>query len=229
MLFFAQKIPPSRTDSQPPTGVFLALIVGLGLFATLLVPAGPAFAESSAQKGRDDLCPAAPDHSATLDRLIRDVQRASSEADARRISNQMWAFWAQAPDARAQAILDRGMTRRAAFDFLGALADFDLLIAYCPDYAEGYNQRAFVHYLRQDYATALPDLDRAIALSPRHVAALSGRALSLFGLQRISEARAALGAALILNPWLPERSLAIPGGALSQEPVQPASPSGEDL
>ncbi|NVK14641.1 MAG: tetratricopeptide repeat protein [Rhodobacteraceae bacterium] len=160
-------------------------------------------------------CPEAPDHSTPLEVLTEEVQGAESETQAREIANRMWEYWADAPNAQAQAILDRGMTKRSAFDFLGALADFDQLIAYCPDYAEGYNQRAFVHYLRRDFASALTDLDRALELSPRHIAAMSGRALSLYGLSRLEEAREALAAALKLNPWLPERYLADPGGPLA--------------
>ena len=82
------------------------------------------------------------------------------------ISNRMWEFWADAPNEQSQVILDQGMSRRAAWDLLGALQDFDRLVEYCPDYAEGYNQRAFVNYLRQDYTSALRDLDRTLQLSP---------------------------------------------------------------
>lgn len=169
-------------------------------------------------------CPAAPDHSASLDMLIEDLNAARSAAQAQEISNRMWAYWADAPDAQSQAMLDRGMTRRAGYDFAGAITDFDRLVAYCPNYAEGYNQRAFVHFLRQDYAAALPDLDRALDLSPRHIGALSGRALSLYALGRMHEARAALQAALALNPWLPERALIAPGGPLEQ-----MIPEGEEI
>ncbi|MEK0163144.1 tetratricopeptide repeat protein [Phaeobacter sp. A36a-5a] len=169
-------------------------------------------------------CPAAPDHQGAVDLLIGRVQAAPDEASAQQISNQFWQYWADAPNAQAQALLDRGMTRRSAFDFLGALEAFDRLVAYCPDYAEGYNQRAFVHYLRRDFGAALTDLDRAIALSPRHVAALSGRALSLYGLSRLTEARQALEQALALNPWLPERHLVAPGGPLAPEGAGPTTP-----
>ncbi|MBY6138738.1 tetratricopeptide repeat protein [Leisingera daeponensis] len=167
-------------------------------------------------------CPDAPDHSTPLEALLTEVQEAETEAQAREIANRMWEYWADAPNAQAQAILDRGMTKRSAFDFLGAIQDFDQLIAYCPDYAEGYNQRAFVHYLRRDFSSALTDLDRALELSPRHIAAMSGRALSLYGLSRLEEARSALAEALALNPWLPERYLAEPGGPL-------APPGGGDM
>ncbi|MDX1780632.1 MAG: tetratricopeptide repeat protein [Thalassovita sp.] len=161
-------------------------------------------------------CPAPPDHADALADLFEQVQQAPNEYQARLITNDMWALWADAPDEMAQEVLDRGMRKRRAFDLIGALDDFDRLIAYCPDYAEGYNQRAFVRFLQQDYARALDDLDRAIALSPAHVAALSGKALSLMGLGRMEEGQAVLRLALALNPWLPERHL-----------LQP--PPGEDL
>ncbi|MEM6660474.1 MAG: tetratricopeptide repeat protein, partial [Pseudomonadota bacterium] len=51
--------------------------------------------------------------------------------------------------------------------------------------------------------------------------AISGRALTLLGLQRLEEARAALSQALDLNPWLSERALLAPGG--------PLEPPGQDI
>lgn len=177
----------------------------------LAVSAGSALAE----------CPAAPDHGARIDALLAGTRAAANEGEARRIANDMWAYWTDAPDEVAQAMLDQAMGKRRSYDFLGALSDLNKLIGYCPEYAEGYNQRAFVYFLQRDFAPALADLDRAIALSPNHVAALSGRALTLVGLGRTAEARTALGAALALNPWLPERSLASPGG--------PLAPEGEDI
>lgn len=152
-------------------------------------------------------CPEASDHSVALNELIREVQTAPDQQSAQVAANEMWALWTDAPDATAQEILDRGMQRRAAWDLLGALEDFDTLIAYCPEFAEGYNQRAFVNFLRQDFEVALADLDRAVDLAPRHIAAMAGRALALIGLGRKAEAQVTLRKALMLNPWLPERGL----------------------
>lgn len=172
--------------------------LGMKPVFTLLFSASAAFAAE---------CPQAPDHSKAVDALIAQVQSADNQLIAQELSNDMWALWADAPDETAQEMLDGGMQKLSAWDLLGAREDFDRLVRYCPDYAEGYNQRAFVNFLRQDFDAALPDLDRAIELSPRHVAALSGRALTLIGLGREAEAQDALAAALELNPWLPERSL----------------------
>ncbi|MCA0929082.1 tetratricopeptide repeat protein [Ruegeria profundi] len=174
---------------------------------------------SSAANAQD--CPAAPDHTDGISGVLAQIQQADTEQAARALSSQLWEFWADAPDQSAQTVLDRGMSRLRASDLSGAIEDFNKLIAYCPSYAEGYNQRAFANYLRHDFKAALPDLDKAIELSPNHVAAISGRALTLLGLRRIEEAREALNEALELNPWLSERHLLATGG--------PLEPPGQDI
>ncbi|MFD0858670.1 tetratricopeptide repeat protein [Roseovarius aquimarinus] len=152
-------------------------------------------------------CPAPPDHSDALAALIEEAQAAPGRAEGMAVSDKMWALWAEAPDTRAQELLDEGMERRQSFDYDGALTAFEALVDYCPDYAEGYNQRAFIRYLREDYEAALPDLDAALERTPRHVAALTGKALTLVALGRKGEAALALRAALEMNPWLSERAL----------------------
>ena len=150
-------------------------------------------------------CPPPPDIAAVQDRLLAQIKVAPNESSARQISSQLWDLWSRAPDERAQEMLERGVKAHAAFDFDTAIEAFDELVVYCPDYAEGYNQRAFVNFLRQNYATALVDLDLAIDRSPKHVAAISGKALTLMGLGRDDEAQEVLRFALSMNPWLAER------------------------
>jgi len=165
------------------------------LFA--LVLAAPAWAE----------CPAAPDISAQLDALVDEARTAPNERAGQDVSGRMWQQWLRAPDAQAQSWLEEGMERRRVFDFAGAIAAFDALVAYCPDYAEGYNQRAFVHFLREDHDAALVDLDKTLSLQPRHVGALTGKGLTLFALDRVTEGQDAIRAAVELNPWVSERRL----------------------
>lgn len=177
------------------------------LCAMIALPlAAPAFAD----------CPAGADQSDEMARLLAQVQAAPTEGASRRYSQGMWEIWLDAPDARAQDMLDRGLRATRSYDFATAYDYFTQLITYCPDYAEGYNQRAFVNFLRKDHAAALVDLDVAIDLNPTHVAAIAGRALTLMGLGRTEEGQQTLRAALDLNPWLSERRLLI-------------EPEGEDL
>ncbi|WP_298678921.1 hypothetical protein [uncultured Lentibacter sp.] len=173
---------------------------------------------------RAESCPEAPDHSVALAELVEAVRAAPNEMHAAPLNTQMWELWTDAPDAAAQAILDSGMRKRGSFDLLGARAEFDRLVAYCPDYAEGYNQRAFVNFIRQDYEPAIADLTRALALSPTHTGALTGRALSYYALGRLAEARADLEVALGLNPWLPERHMLADPNMKGT-----ATPKGDDL
>ncbi len=145
------------------------------------------------------------DQSALFDRL----KSAPDQAVANSLMDQLWRIWTLAPDAKAQDLLDRGMEARESFDFLGSRDILDGLVEYCPDYAEGYNQRAFANFLREDYAAALVDLDRALELEPRHMGALSGKALTLMGLGRRDEAQVILKEAVALNPWLKERGMIV--------------------
>ncbi|MDQ2094631.1 tetratricopeptide repeat protein [Rhodalgimonas zhirmunskyi] len=152
-------------------------------------------------------CPPAPDHGVALARLIEQLRAAPDARMAQQISDEMWALWLDAPDPAAQALLDLGMHRREAGELPEAREALDELAAYCPAYAEGFNQRAFVSFIAGDYAAAVPDLDRALELQPTHLGALTGRAMALIALGRDDAARRDLIRAVSLNPWLAEKRL----------------------
>jgi tetratricopeptide (TPR) repeat protein len=170
-----------------------------------------------------EVCPPAPDIAARTAPLMAAVRVAPDPVTARALTGELFKLWALAPDARAQELLDNGMERRAAYDFTRARAFLDELVAYCPAYAEGWNQRAFVYFLTADYALALEDLEVALDLAPDHIAAKAGLALTLMNLGRMEAGQAVLREALALNPWLPERGMLLP------EPGPGPIPEGEEL
>lgn len=167
-----------------------------GIFAAAILLAAPAA----------QACPDVVVDEVRREALMAQVRVAPDASTAQALTNELWEIWTNAPDARAQALLDNGIERRAAFDLEEAIVAFDALIDYCPSYAEGYNQRAFVLFIRQDFTAAIADLDVALARSPEHLGALTGRAMALMALGRDAEALRDLRAALALNPWLKERS-----------------------
>ena len=160
--------------------------------------AAPAFGET---------CPPVADRTAEKEALYAGLRAAQNELGAAPYNAGLWEIWLDAPDETAQALLDQGMALRRVYDFLGAVAALDKLVAYCPDYAEGYNQRAFAYFLGRDFSAALADLDRTLAIDPRHVGALSGKGLTLIELGRNEEAQVVLKEAVSLHPWLAERAL----------------------
>ena len=87
-------------------------------------------------------------------------------------------------------------------DFKTAVAKFDAVIKARPDFAEGWNQRAIVHFLNGDIAGALDDVERTLALEPRHFGALSGRGECYLRLRRPRDALAAFQQTLRIDPWL---------------------------
>ena len=121
-------------------------VIALCLFAA------PAFAQ----------CPPPTDITARIDQLVSEARAAPNEMAGREISDKMWQLWLVAPDEPAQELLDAGMRARTSYDYLAAIDAFSKLIDYCPAYAEGYNQRAFIRFLTQDYEAALDDLDAGI-------------------------------------------------------------------
>ena len=162
------------------------------------VVAGPAFAQT---------CPPAPDHAAAQAEIIAQLQALPDPAGSGELNNALWLLWTDAPDEAAQALLDEGMRKRAGYDLLGAREAFDALVEYCPDYVEGYNQRAFANFLDANYEGALHDLDIALGINESHTGALTGKALALMRLGRDDEAQIVLREALAVNPWLAERGL----------------------
>lgn len=183
----------------------------------LALIAGPAFTTLAAAQE----CPPPADVSGELEALFERARTAEDFRQGQAVSDAMWQVWLRAPDEAAQAVLDRGMSARDSYDFAGAHREFTRLIDYCPDYAEGWNQRAYISFLREDYPSALEDLDRALALQPRHVAAQSGRGLTLMNMGRTAEARAQMLEAVANNPWLSEAALLAKGA--------PLGPVGKDI
>src|SRR5690606_4126207 len=145
------------------------------------------------------------------ERLFRDLQTAATERQGRMAEDAIWRMWmAQAPSSAIAEAIAEAMRRRESYDWSTALTILDRVVTDAPDYAEGWNQRAFIRFLKQDFDGSLEDIDRALALEPLHFAALSGQALILMQLGRIETGQKVLRQAIEIHPWLKERSMLIP-------------------
>jgi len=85
---------------------------------------------------------------------------------------------------------------KLAIELLGAI------VALRPDYVEGWNRRATLHFLNKDYANALADLQQVLAREPRHFGALSGLGIIMQEFDQDKLALQAFRRALDVNPHL---------------------------
>lgn len=144
--------------------------------------------------------------------LLAKLANASTESRGRQVEGQLWEFWFnESPTVEARRLLDKGRERRESYDYAAAETFFDELIAAEPGYAEAYNQRAFVRFLREDIDGALADLEFTLETKPWHFGALSGMYHVLRLQNRTRAAFNSLKLAVEIHPWIQER------GALPRE------------
>ena len=111
---------------------------------------------------------------ARLDKLFVELKRATSEADAGLVADQIRAEWRNSGSATIDLMMQWVADAEKKQNFAAALDFLDQVTVLAPDYAEGWNQRATVHFVMHDYARSMADIERTLALEPRHFGALAG-------------------------------------------------------
>ena len=177
--------------------------VALGLFVAFALAAlGPVRAQDGAND--HDVAgvllsePAGPDVGSLLDALAQ-----SDDADsADLLTREIQRGWNQSGSASVDLLMTRATLAMQARDFPLALDLLDSVVVLAPAYAEGWNRRATVHFMREDYALSIADVEQVLRLEPRHFGALSGIAMILDELGRYGEAARFFEAALAVHPFL---------------------------
>lgn len=118
------------------------------------------------------------------------------------IERQIWSRWMRGPEPAANTLLDEARDAASSGAADEARGLFEQLLERFPEFAEGWNQRAILHYFEGDYQRSLEDIARTLELEPRHFGALAGSGQCYFRLEMYEEALAAFEAALQVHPWL---------------------------
>jgi tetratricopeptide (TPR) repeat protein len=113
---------------------------------------------------------------ARLDNLFGQLKRERNEQAAERIAGQIWQEWSQSGSASIDLMMQWAQNAIEKQKFDVALDFLDEVITLEPDYAEGWNRRATVHFLMSNYGKSMSDIDHTLSLEPRHFGALSGMA-----------------------------------------------------
>ena len=136
---------------------------------------------SPASPATDALCPATPlsarqDHP-DLIQLFESLSAAEDPRTATLIERRIWDLWVASDRDDVDRLMRRGRSAMGFRDYDAAIETFDRIVELDPEFAEGWNKRATVHFLRRDFAASLTDIARTLALEPRHFGALEGRGM----------------------------------------------------
>ena len=121
---------------------------------------------------------------------------------AARAASLLWNMWHRSGDRHLDAILAGGIAAMERQDLAGAEAAFTSLIEAAPDFAEGWNKRATVRYMAQDFEGSIADCRETLARKPAHFGALSGQGLCHLALHQWREAAALFRRTLEVYPTL---------------------------
>ena len=114
----------------------------------------------------------------------------------------LWLLWSRSGEPDIDRVMARGVEEMQAGRLAAAIGLFSEVIRRRPDFAEGWNKRATVHYLAGDLRRSLADCDEVIRRNPAHFGALSGYGQIYFQLEQYEQAIAWWRRALEVNPNL---------------------------
>jgi len=109
--------------------------------------------------------------------LYARLRGAGSLDDARPIADAIEQIWLTSGDDNIDFIMQSAILSMEQDDLVTAQELLDRVIELRPTYAEGWNKRAMVHFMKKEFEEALVKLRAALALDPKHFQALHGLAL----------------------------------------------------
>ncbi len=186
-----------------PTALCLALAIAAPAGAQI-VPPDPeppvAIPEPPAPITAPDQ-PEEADRAGSLDALFAALA-SSGEQEWQPLQQQIMAVWARSESPSMTLLLGRATKAMHEKDYEKALGFLDDLVRLQPDFAEGWNRRATVHFLMENYLQSVADIQRTLALEPRHFGALAGLGIILDRLEQDEAAYEVFERALEIHPHL---------------------------
>lgn len=146
---------------------------------------------------------------ALLDKLFERLAASKNREEGEAFEKTIQSVWLDSGSPSIDLLMRRGLDAMGEGDHDRAFFYFDEVVTLAPGFVEGWNKRATVLYIREDYAAALRDIEHVLRLEPRHYQALAGLGILL---EELGDKKGALDAyrrALALNPWLEDGDLRI--------------------
>ena len=124
-----------------------------------------------------------------LDKLFNELIEVDNYKDAEIIEKKIWTVWHKHPQnikLTEKLKLGTQLMYEGSYDY--ALKVFDNIIKTDPEWSEGWNKRATLLFLMDDFKGSLDDIENVLIIEPRHFGALSGQARIFIKLQEYEKA-----------------------------------------
>ena len=144
-----------------------------------------------------------------LDELFGQLAKAPDPATAASIAEAIQRIWMFSDSDTTDLLMLRAQKAISEEKLDLALTMLDSVVELQPDFAEGWNRRAYVYFRMNDLERALGDIRRTLALEPKHFKALESMAVILRQTNSKKTALEALKKALELNPQAEEIKKAV--------------------
>jgi tetratricopeptide (TPR) repeat protein len=116
----------------------------------------------------------APPKIISLDDLFGDLKRETDAQKALRIAQSIWQRWAQSGSPTVDLLMGWAATAIEEKQWATAFDLLDQVVVLAPQYAEGWNRRATLYFLRSQYGRSIHDIEQVLKLESRHFGAMAG-------------------------------------------------------
>jgi len=114
----------------------------------------------------------------------------------------LWSAWCRSGNSEADRLFRAGVDAMLNRKLEEAEGLFGRVIEMLPAFAEGWNKRATIRYLRKDFKGSIADCRETLARNPNHFGAASGQGLCHMSVSQFREAAICFRRALEIHPHL---------------------------
>ncbi len=112
-----------------------------------------------------------------LNNLFKKLNETENQDEIRNLISDIWNIWYEVDDPKVIEYFEKGIQAMNLRNYPLAIRFFNNLIEEDPNFAEGWNKRATVHFMMGNFDQSMQDIIKTLELEPRHFGALDGMGL----------------------------------------------------
>ena len=112
-----------------------------------------------------------------LNNLFKKLNETENQDEIRDLISDIWNIWYEVDDPKVIEYFEKGIQAKNLRNYPLAIRFFNNLIEEDPNFAEGWNKRATVHFMMGNFDQSMQDIIKTLELEPRHFGALDGMGL----------------------------------------------------